>query len=66
MTEIQLSPEFSKEFMKLQKRAEKGQGEAEHLLKLIEKGIAKLVENMRLARKYEGNSGQNITFRNMG
>lgn len=51
MTEIQLSQEFSNEFMKLQKRAEKGQGEAEHLLKLIEKGIAKLVENYEAGQK---------------
>ena len=45
MTEIQLSQEFSKEFADLQKRVEKCEGEAEYLLKLIEKGIAKLIEN---------------------
>lgn len=45
MTEIRLSQEFSKEFAKLQKRAEKDQGDADYLLKLIDKGIAKLVEN---------------------
>jgi len=51
MTEIQLSHEFSNESMKLQKRAEKGQGEAEYLLKLIEKGIAKLVKNYEAGQK---------------
>jgi len=53
MTEIQLSQEFSKELMRLQKRAEKGQGEAEYLLKLIEKGIAKLVENYEAGQKIQ-------------
>ena len=51
MTEIQLSHEFSNESMKLQKHAEKGQGEAEYLLKLIEKGITKLVENHEADQK---------------
>jgi mRNA-degrading endonuclease YafQ of YafQ-DinJ toxin-antitoxin module len=37
MTEIQLSKEFSKEFARLQKRSEKGDGEAEYLLRLIER-----------------------------
>ena len=53
MTEIQLSQGFSKEFMKLQKHAEKGQGEAEYLLKLIEKGISKLVENFESGQKIQ-------------
>ena len=45
MTEIQLCQEFCKEFLELQKRAENGEGEAEHIIKLIEKGIAKLIED---------------------
>lgn len=53
MTEIQLSHEFSKELTKLQKRAEKGQGEAKYLLKLIEKGIAKLGENREAGQKIQ-------------
>ena len=53
MTEIQLSHEFSNESMKLQKRAEKGQGEAEYLLKLIEKGITKLVKNYEAGQKIQ-------------
>lgn len=53
MTEIQLSQEFSKEFAKLQKRAENGEGEAEYLLKLIEKAITKLVENHEAGQKIQ-------------
>ena len=51
MSEIHLSPEFSCEFSELQRRAEKGEGEAEYLLKLINKGIAKLVENHETGQK---------------
>ena len=53
MTEIQLSKEFSEEFARLQKRSEKGDGEAEKLLKLIEKGIAKLVEDREAGQKIQ-------------
>jgi mRNA-degrading endonuclease RelE of RelBE toxin-antitoxin system len=53
MTEIQLSMEFSSEFAKLQKRAEKGDGGAEYLLKLIDKGIARLVENHEAGQKIQ-------------
>jgi mRNA-degrading endonuclease YafQ of YafQ-DinJ toxin-antitoxin module len=55
MTEILLSQEFSKEFSNIQKRAEIGQGEAQYLLKLIEKGIAKLVENHKAGQKIQKN-----------
>ncbi|MBL7160934.1 MAG: hypothetical protein ISS93_03750 [Candidatus Aenigmarchaeota archaeon] len=53
MTEIQLSQEFSKEFATLQKRAEKGEGEAEYLLKLVGKGITKLVESREAGQKIQ-------------
>jgi len=53
MTEIQLSQEFSHEFAKLQRRREKGDGEAEYLLKLVEKGIAKLIENHEAGQKIQ-------------
>ena len=53
MTEIQLSQEFAKEFANLQKRVEKGEGEAEYLLKLIDKGIARLVENYESGQKIQ-------------
>jgi mRNA-degrading endonuclease RelE of RelBE toxin-antitoxin system len=53
MTEIQLSKEFAKEFAALQKRSEKGDGDAEKLLKLIEKGIAKLVESHEAGQKIQ-------------
>ncbi|MCX6818348.1 MAG: type II toxin-antitoxin system RelE/ParE family toxin [Candidatus Aenigmarchaeota archaeon] len=55
MTEINLSQEFAKEFSDLQRRIEKGDGEAEHLLKLIEKGIAKLIENHESGQKIRKN-----------
>ncbi len=53
MTEIQLSHEFSEEFAGLQKRAENGEGEAEQLIKLIDKGIAKLIENHEAGQKIQ-------------
>jgi len=45
MTEIQMSEEFAKEFASLQQRSDDGDGDAEYLLKIIDKGIAKLIEN---------------------
>jgi len=53
MTEIQMSKEFAKEFAKLQRRAEKGDGEAEYILKLIDKGIAKLIEDYNTGEKIQ-------------
>lgn len=53
MTEIQLSQDFSKEFSELQKRTEKGDGNAEYLLKLIDRGIAKLIENREAGQKIQ-------------
>ena len=53
MTEIQLSQEFAKEFAELQKRTEKGDGNAEYLLRIIEKGIAKLIENREAGQKIQ-------------
>lgn len=53
MTEIRLSREFAKEFAELQRRAEKGEGDAEYLMKIIEKGIAKLIENHEAGQKIQ-------------
>jgi len=55
MTEINLSQEFAKEFSELQRRREKGDGEADYLLRLIEKGIARLVENYECGQKIQKN-----------
>jgi len=51
MADILLSQEFSSDFTKLQKRVERGDGEAEYVMKLIERGIAKLVENHEAGQK---------------
>lgn len=51
MNEIKLSSEFNEEFTKLQARAEKGDGEARYLLKIIDKGIAKLAVNVTCGKK---------------
>ncbi len=53
MTEIQLSEKFAKEFAKIQKRAERGDGEAEYLLKLIDKGISKMISNHEVGQKIQ-------------
>jgi len=51
MHEIKLSPEFLEEFNKLQLKAEKGNGEAKYLLKITEKGITKLAQNVTYGKK---------------
>lgn len=53
ITEILLSHEFSKEFSDLEKRAEKHESEAEHLLKITEKGIARLIEDHMAGQKIQ-------------
>ncbi len=45
MEEIYQSQEFSVEYENLKRRKAEGQGEAEHLLKIIGKGIEKLKQN---------------------
>lgn len=42
MHEVHFSREFSEEYTKLRRRAEDGDGEARYLLKIIDKGVAKL------------------------
>ena len=43
MHEVRLSEEFNEEFVALQKKMEKGNGEARYLIRIIEKGMAKLM-----------------------
>ena len=45
MVEIKLSEEFLEDFSRIEKRAEGGNGEAAYLLKIMNKGIAKLSSN---------------------
>jgi len=51
MYSVKLGPEFSKEFVKLQRKAEKGEGEAKYLLKLVNKGIAKIATRITAGKK---------------
>ena len=53
MTEIHLSQDFSKEFSIIQRRAERGEGEAKYLLKIIEKGLAKLIDDYQAGQKIQ-------------
>lgn len=53
MMEIQFSEDFARDFAALQKRADKGDGEAEYLLKIIDRGIAKLVEDYTAGKKIQ-------------
>lgn len=53
MTEIQMSEEFAKEFAKLQQKIEAGDTDAEYLLKLIDKGIAKLIKDPTVGKKIQ-------------
>jgi len=42
MVEINLSKEFLDEFAKIEKKAEKGNGDAAYIMKIINRGIVKL------------------------
>ncbi|MCK4327721.1 MAG: hypothetical protein KAW41_04560 [Candidatus Diapherotrites archaeon] len=55
MYSVKLSPEFNEEFVRLQQRAEKGNGEATYLLKIVDKGIAKVATKVTAGKKIPGN-----------
>jgi len=55
MSEIRLSKSFSKQFADLQIRAENGEGDANYILKLIEKGISTLVNDRESGNKIQKN-----------
>lgn len=48
---VSLSPRFSGEYVELQQRSEQGNSEAQHLLKIVEKGISKLATNPASGKK---------------
>jgi len=49
--EVLLSREFSRDFLKVKGKAGEGDGEAKHLLKIIEKGIAKLRKDKEVGKR---------------
>jgi len=51
MHEIRYSAEFNKDYVKLRKRADKGNSEAEYLLELISRATAKLAESPEAGKK---------------
>ncbi|MFH1239656.1 MAG: type II toxin-antitoxin system RelE/ParE family toxin [Candidatus Diapherotrites archaeon] len=51
MREIKYSAEFNKDYVKLRKRADNGNSEAQYLLDLISKATAKLAENPEAGKK---------------
>ncbi len=51
MHEIRYSAEFNKDYVKLRKRADKGNTEAQYLIDLISKATAKLAENTEAGKK---------------
>lgn len=51
MPGVILSDEVARDFSKIEARAEKGDGEARYLLGIINKGIAKLAEDVEAGRK---------------
>jgi hypothetical protein len=53
MTEIIFSDEFAKEFSKAREKADKGNGEAEYIVKIIERGISKLYNDHEAGQKIE-------------
>lgn len=48
---MRFSKEFSEEYTKLKRRAESGQGEAKYLVRIIDKGIAKLKRNREAGKR---------------
>ena len=53
MPGVVLSEEVGKEFAKIQARAEKGDGEAVYLLRIVDKGIAKLAVDIQAGKKIQ-------------
>ena len=51
MNEIRFSQDFGREFQKLEERASKGNAEYTYLLKITERGIAKLLANLEAGKK---------------
>jgi len=51
MAVIVFSEEFGKEFSAIQSKADKGDGEAKHIVDLINKGVAKLYKNHEAGQK---------------
>jgi len=50
---VNLTSDFNEEYVKLQKRVENGDGEAEYLLKIINKGITKLAQDITVGKKIQ-------------
>ena len=53
MHEIRYSAEFNRDYIKLRRRADRGEGEAKYLIELISKATAKLAENTEAGRKIQ-------------
>ncbi len=51
MHEIRYSKEFSKDYVKLRKKTDKGNSEATYLLDIISKATARLAENIEAGKK---------------
>ena len=51
MYEVRFSKEFSEEYTKLKRRAESGRGEARYLVRIIDKGIAKLKRDREAGKR---------------
>ena len=51
MYEVRFSKEFSEEYAKLKRRSESGRGEARYLVKMIDKGIAKLKRDREAGKR---------------
>ncbi len=51
MYEVRFSKEFSEDYVKLKRRAESGRDEARYLVKIIDKGIAKLKRDREAGKR---------------
>lgn len=51
MTTIRLSQDFLKDFTRLEKRLEKGSGDAEYIIRIINRGMTRLSENHEAGQK---------------
>ena len=64
MPEVILAEDVAKDFSKLQARADKGNYEAQHLLKIINNGVGKLAADAEAGKKFSAGFGRRNTCKN--
>jgi len=58
MAEIVFSDDFGKEFCRIEEKSRKGSGDAEYMIKIINKGIANCMKSTMPASAWRESSGR--------